>query len=94
SEKLAETTKQLMEVLFEPADKRVLRALLRLAAVFGPGGGPTTIVIRQEDLAAMVGSRRQTVSRPLKRAAHAGAIRLGRGRIHVDDRALLTRLAR
>ena len=45
------------------------------------------------DLAAMAGTRRQTVSKPLKDAEAAGAITIGRGRITITDRTLLDRLA-
>ena len=92
SEKLADTTAQMLEVLFLPVDKRVLRALGRLADAFETNRGATTVVIRQEDLAAMAGTRRQTASKPLKEAEAAGAITIGRGRITIDDRALLDRL--
>lgn len=97
--KLAEATTQLVEVLFLPVETRVLRVLVRLADVFEgrdsdrSADGPVTIRIRQEDVAAMAGTRRQTASRPLKDAEAAGAIRIGRGRIEIVDRALLERLA-
>ena len=92
SRKLAETTGQMMEMLFLPVEKRVLRMLSRLADAFESGNGPTTVYIRQEDLAAMAGTRRQTVSRPLKEAEADGAIRIGRGRIEIRDKDLLDRL--
>lgn len=92
SEKLAEVTSQMMEMLFVPVEKRVLRVLARLADAFESSRGPAVVAIRQEDLAAMVGSRRQTVSRPLKDAEAAGAISIGRGRITVENRELLDRL--
>ena len=94
SEKLAEVTEQMMEMLFVRVEKRVLRVLARLAYAFESGRGPTTVTIRQEDLAAMAGTRRQTVSKPLKDAEAAGAISIGRGRISISDRALLDRLGR
>lgn len=93
SEKLAEVTAQMMEMLFVRVGKRVLRVLARLADAFESAGEPTTVLIRQEDLAAMAGTRRQTVSKPLKDAEAAGAITIGRGRITITDRTLLDRLA-
>jgi CRP/FNR family transcriptional regulator len=92
--KLAETTEQLMEVLFVPVDTRVLRVVLRLVDVFDGGADPVTIRVRQEDIAAMAGTRRQTANRPLQEAQRAGALRTARGRIEVLDRELLARLAR
>jgi CRP-like cAMP-binding protein len=50
--------------------------------------------VRQEDIAAMAGTRRQTANRPLKAAEVAGAIRIGRGRVEVLDRDLLAQLAK
>lgn len=96
ADKLAEATNQLMEVLFLPVETRVFRVLVRLADAFDGDGhrdGPVTVRIRQEDVAAMAGTRRQTANPPLKDAEAAGAIRISRGRIEIVDRELLTRLA-
>lgn len=92
--KLSEATAQLMEVLFIPVELRVLRVLLRLADAFDTGTEPVVVRIRQEDIAAMAGTRRQTANRPLKAAETNGAIRIGRGRVEILDRALLERLSR
>lgn len=94
AEKLAETTNQLMEVLFLPVETRVLRVLARLADAFDNGTERVVVRVRQEDLAAMAGTRRQTANRPLKDAEAAGAISIGRGRIEIVDRSLLESLAR
>jgi len=94
AEKLSETMAQLMEVLFTPVETRVVRVVLRLADAFDEGAVPVVIRVRQEDIAAMAGTRRQTANRPLKAAEAEGAILVGRGRIEVLDRALLERLAR
>ncbi|NCG23575.1 MAG: helix-turn-helix domain-containing protein [Actinobacteria bacterium] len=50
--------------------------------------------MRQEDIAAMAGTRRQTANRPLKAAEAKGAVRIGRGRVEVIDRELLRKLGR
>lgn len=92
--RLQESTDQLMEVLFVPVETRVLRVLLRLADAFDNGTEPIIVKVRQEDIAAIAGTRRQTANRPLKAAESDGAIRVGRGRVEVIDRALLERLAR
>ena len=95
AEKLQETTAQLMEVLFIPVDKRVLRVVERLADAFDDGsGGSVVIRVRQEDIASMAGTRRQTANRPLKDAEAQGAIAIRRGRVDVIDRDLLAQLAR
>jgi CRP-like cAMP-binding protein len=49
--------------------------------------------VTQELLAAMAGSRREVVGRALKALSQEGAIKLARGRIHVQNRASLERLA-
>ena len=93
AQKLGETSAQLMEVLFVPVEKRVLRVVERLADAFDDGGEVITVKVRQEDIAAMAGTRRQTANRPLKAAEAEGAIRIRRGRVEVIDRDVLSRLA-
>lgn len=90
--KLNETMAQLMEVLFVPVDKRVLRVVDRLADAFDTGAEVIVVRVRQEDIAAMAGTRRQTANRPLKTAEAEGAIQIRRGRIEVLDRTILSRL--
>ena len=92
--KLAETTAQLMEVLFVPVEKRIFRVLDRLTTRFDTGEAPIVIRLRQEDIAAMAGTRRQTANRPLKSAEARGILRIGRGRIEIVDRAAVSALAR
>lgn len=94
TDKLEETMAQLMEVLFTPVETRVLRVVLRLADAFDSGARPVVVRVRQEDIAAMAGTRRQTANRPLKAAEAEGAIIVGRGRVEILDRELLERLAR
>ena len=95
AEKLQESMAQLMEVLFIPVDKRVLRVVERLADAFDDRSARTVVVrVRQEDIASMAGTRRQTANRPLKAAEAEGAIAIRRGRVEVLDRDLLARLAR
>jgi CRP/FNR family cyclic AMP-dependent transcriptional regulator len=93
AEKLAEATNQLMEVLFLPVDTRVLRVLVRLADAFDSGNGEVVVRVRQEDIAAMAGTRRQTANRTLKDAEAAGTIQIRRGRIEITDRKGLEKLA-
>lgn len=97
AERLSETMAQLMEILFTSVETRVLRVVLRLADSFDEGTDPIVNRIRQEDIAAMAGTRRQTANRPLKAAEAAeaaGAILVGRGRVELLDRDLLESLAR
>ncbi len=76
----------LMEALYLPVERRLLRRLADLARVFGPGpDGSVTIPVTQEELAHMVGATRPTTNQLLKEAESAAVLRLGRGRIVIPD---------
>lgn len=93
----------LTDALALPADKRVLRRLLDLCAVYAaaasePGRrtgsrAEVTIPLTQDELATMAGTSRPTVNRVLRQAETEGYLRLGRGRIEVDDGLALCRAA-
>jgi CRP/FNR family cyclic AMP-dependent transcriptional regulator len=93
----------LMEALFVPVERRVLRRLLALIEVYG-GPGPTPgpdepgeaseIPLTQDDLASLAGTSRATVNRVLRQAEEAGWVSLGRGRIKVLDPERLARRSR
>jgi CRP/FNR family cyclic AMP-dependent transcriptional regulator len=82
-----------VEVMFVPADTRVLRRLLAVATQFGEDDG-TVIALTQDDLASMAGTTRPTANRVLKRAEADGLLRLTRGRIEILDTDQLARRAR
>ena len=87
---------QLMEALFVPVDRRVVRRLLSLVEIYagdGAGAGAVDVTLTQDDLASLAGTSRATVNRVLRQAAEAGAVSLSRGRIRVTDQALLARRA-
>ncbi|MDE0065707.1 MAG: Crp/Fnr family transcriptional regulator [Acidimicrobiaceae bacterium] len=94
ADKLAQSTEQLVDVLFAPVETRVMRALLRLVAAFDRGVHPVVVKVRQSDIAAMSGSSRQSANHALKLAESGGVIRTGRGRIEVLDLSGLRALAR
>ena len=85
---------RLLEALFVPADKRVLRQLVSVARLYGPPGDAVTIPLTQEDLAGLAGTTRPTVNKVLRTAEEAGALSLGRGRIELRDLDLIERRAR
>lgn len=86
---------QLLEALYVPADKRVLRRLLDLISLYNTGSDvTTTIPLTQEDLAQLAGTTRPTTNKVLRAAEDAGTLRIGRGRIEVIDQAALARRAR
>jgi CRP/FNR family cyclic AMP-dependent transcriptional regulator len=83
-------SRHLLEALYVPADKRVLRRLLEVAAIFDGGVVP----LNQEDLASLAGTSRATANRVLREEAAKGTIELGRGRTVVLDAETLTRRSR
>lgn len=85
---------QVLEALYVPADKRVLRRLNELAGLYGDGSAGTVIPLTQEDLASVAGTSRATVNRVLGEATDAGVVEVGRGRIVVVDPGALERRAR
>lgn len=87
-------SQHLLEALYMPADKRVLRRLAELARVYASDGGEAVIPLKQEDLAGLAGTSRATVNRVLRDEAERGTIVLGRGRTTVLDAAALERRVR
>lgn len=87
---------QLMEALFVPVDRRVVRRLLSLADIYAQRDqiDCVEVALTQDDLASLAGTSRATVNRVLRQAEEAGAVSLSRGRIRVTDRALLSKRAR
>jgi CRP-like cAMP-binding protein len=89
---------QLMEALFVPVDRRVVRRLLSLVEIYASRDQLPTddveVALTQDDLASLAGTSRATVNRVLRQAEDAGAVALSRGRIRVTDRAMLTKRAR
>lgn len=91
----------LLEVLFLPADKRVVRRLIALAQLYAPEpaavcdapGVELVVPLTQEDLASLAGTTRPTVNRVLRELATARLVHLGRGRIEVLDLPRLRRRA-
>ena len=85
---------RLLEALFVPVEKRVLRQVLLLARLYGSEERPGTIPLTQEDLAGLAGTTRPTVNQVLRAAEAASALRLGRGKIDVVNIDLLSQRAR
>jgi CRP-like cAMP-binding protein len=87
-------SRHLLEALYVPADKRVLRRLLELGELYGGGDGDPVVPLTQEDLAGLAGTSRATVNRVLREEEARGSVRLGRGRTTVLDREALARRGR
>jgi CRP/FNR family transcriptional regulator, cyclic AMP receptor protein len=86
-------TSQVLDALYVPAERRVIRRAAELADLYDEGVRPIDIPIRQEDLASMAGTTRPTANRVLKQLEDDGVITLGRGRMSVVDAAVLRKRA-
>jgi CRP-like cAMP-binding protein len=84
----------LVEALYVSADKRVLRRLVDLAAIYAKEGAEATIPLTQEDMAGLAGTSRATVNRVLREEEDRGSVRLSRGRTTVLDLDALSARAR
>jgi CRP-like cAMP-binding protein len=91
---LGRLNERLLEALYLPVEKRVLRRLDDLTALYPAAEGGVTIAITQEALAEMAGATRSTVNQVLRREASRGVLELERGRIRVLDRDAVAARAR
>jgi CRP-like cAMP-binding protein len=90
------TDAQLIESLFVPVERRVMRRLLALGDLYrGPGeDGPIDVPFTQDELASLAGTSRATVNRVLRLAEEAGGVSLRRGHIRIVDREMVARRGR
>ena len=86
---------QLLEAMYDPLERRVVRRLVALTVAFGAGESavpdPVTIPLTQDELAELVGGTRPSVNQMLRRFVEEGMVELRRGRIVVTDVAALRR---
>jgi CRP/FNR family transcriptional regulator, cyclic AMP receptor protein len=90
SSELRRISELLTEMLFVPAETRVLRRLLSIATLWEQG---TPISITQHDLAGLAGTTRATANRALREVAGDGLIALRRGSVEILDAKGLSRRA-
>ena len=84
---------RLLEALYVPVDRRVLRRLAELARVYGTADGEVVIPLTQDELAGLAGTTRPTVNQVLRALEQDGLVELGRGKtIVVDADALAARV--
>jgi CRP/FNR family transcriptional regulator, cyclic AMP receptor protein len=74
---------RLLEALYVPVEKRVLRRLVELAALYPGQDADATITLTQEALAELAGASRATVNQVLREEHKRGTIELLRGRTRV-----------
>jgi CRP-like cAMP-binding protein len=70
---------RLLEALYVPVERRVLRRLAELTQE-SPAGDPVEIPLTQEELAELAGTTRATVNRILRDEQRRGNLELQRGR--------------
>jgi CRP/FNR family transcriptional regulator, cyclic AMP receptor protein len=84
----------IVEALYAGAEKRVLRRLRDLAALYREDSQSITIPLTQDDLAGLAGTSRATVNRVLREEEQRGTVSLGRGKTTIVDLEELKRRAR
>jgi CRP-like cAMP-binding protein len=84
---------RLLDALYCPADKRLLRRLDELAELYG-GGNEVEIPLTQEQLAQLLCASRATVSQLLRDEERRGTLERRRRRTIVLDREQIARRAR
>jgi CRP/FNR family cyclic AMP-dependent transcriptional regulator len=84
----------LLEALYVPVERRVLRRLVELAEVYPSKDGEHWIPLTQEVLAELAGTSRATVNRVLNEEQRRGSLELRRGRTLIRDLDALARRGR
>lgn len=85
---------RLLEALYVPVERRVLRRLAELTRIYGSEDGEVVIPLTQEDLAGLVGATRPTINQVLRSLESKGMVTLTRGKTIVVDREALIARAR
>ena len=91
SHHLADREEQLLHVAYHSVRQRVAEALLKLAQSGPEAGAPPILNIAQKDLAGIVGTVKETVTRTLADFKDEGLIRIDRMKITVLNEAGLRR---
>jgi CRP-like cAMP-binding protein len=76
----------LLEALFVPAERRVLRRLLELCELYPADGQGIMIPVTQEMLASLAGTTRPTANQVLRRLVAGGIVTVSRSQIVVLNR--------
>jgi CRP-like cAMP-binding protein len=86
---------RLLEALYLPVERRVLRRLSELTRLYPADGDEVVqIPLTQEQLAGLAGTSRATVNAVLGDAQARGLVELRRGKVRIVDRAGLAARAR
>jgi CRP/FNR family transcriptional regulator, cyclic AMP receptor protein len=90
---IGQLNERLVEALYVPVEKRVLRHIVTLSHLYGDGSRGIIIPLTQETLAGLAGTTRSTTNQVLRRADTAGLISLDHGRVKIEDPEALVRRA-
>jgi len=85
---------RLLEALYVPVEKRVVRRLVDLAALYPAENGEALISLTQEAIAELAGASRATVNQVLRDVEKRGLIDLERGKTRIRDLEGLAQRAR
>jgi CRP-like cAMP-binding protein len=85
---------RLLEALYLPAERRLLRRLLELSSIYRGQDGTALVPLTQEELAEFAGTSRATVNRVLREEQERGILELRRGKTLIRDPAALSKRAR
>jgi CRP-like cAMP-binding protein len=88
--KAESTTQRLVEMLYVPAELRVLRALLSMVTL---EDAPSPVRLTQDELASFAATTRPTANHVLRQEEERGTVALSRGQVMVLDRARLAERA-
>ena len=84
AERSVHHTTRLLEIVFVPAEIRVVRRIVELASSF-----PDGITLTQEQVGEMAFTSRATVNKVLRTESERGALEIGRGTVLINDVDLL-----
>lgn len=86
---------RLVEALYVPVEKRVVRRLVELADLYQTSGDAVVVIaLSQEVIAELAGATRPTVNQVLRGLQERGIVALARGRIEATDLDALRARAR
>jgi CRP/FNR family transcriptional regulator, cyclic AMP receptor protein len=88
--KAESTTHRLVEMLYVPAELRVLRALLSMATL---EDAPSPVRLTQDELASFAATTRPSANHVLRQQEERGTVALSRGQLMVLDRRRLAERA-
>jgi CRP/FNR family cyclic AMP-dependent transcriptional regulator len=89
AQRVEELSAQLVEAMYDPLERRVVRRLLSLSETYGATTGRITIPLTQDVLSELVGGTRPSVNLVLQHLVERNLVELGRARVTVTDVAAL-----